>query len=246
MTPENKLLTVKKQARQMTIKSNVGSPTGLIERAIESGADLEKLGKLLELQQKWEAGEARKAFNKAVSMFKSNPPKITKDKQNSQYKSMYTTLGNLVNTVNPELSKHGLSTSWSIKQNGIIEVTCILKHELGHSESASASAAADTSGSKNAIQQIKSTITYLKAVTFESVTGLASTDANVDDDGESHGVECIDEDQKNQIFDMMADKSVDEVKFTAWLKIESIEKMPKSKYQQAIAALEAKKAKASK
>lgn len=215
------------------------TPHDMIRLAVQSGADLEKLEKLMVLQERWEANEARKAYQKAVSDFKKNPPRVTKDKQNVQYKSMYTTLGNLVNTVNPELSKHGLSASWEISQNGIITVTCVLTHQQGHSERTSASAPADTSGSKNAIQQIKSTITYLKAVTFESITGLASTDANLDDDGNG-AVETITKKELNSILDMVADKGVEPDKLLAFLKLDDFENMPKAKYQQAMALLEKK------
>jgi len=57
------------------------APTDLINSAIHNGADLEQIEKLLELQFKWEANEARKAYNKAMAEFKSNPPKIDKDKK---------------------------------------------------------------------------------------------------------------------------------------------------------------------
>ena len=218
-----------------------GSPSDVVRYALkQEGVTVDQLEKLLIIEERYKAGLAKQAYHKAVSEFKKNPPKVTKDKQNTQYKSMYTTLGNLVNTVNPELSKQGLSANWEIKQNGIIEVTCVLTHTMGHSERTSASAPADTSGAKNAIQQIKSTITYLKAVTFESICGLASTDANLDDDGNSFGAVYIDQSELNQILDMVADKDVNVTKFCEHLKIESLEKMPKAKYQQAMTALKNK------
>ena len=216
------------------------STQDLIRYSIEKGADLEKLEKLLTIKERYDAMEAKKAFHKAVSEFKKNPLKITKDKKNSQYNSMYTTLGNLVNTVNPELSKHGLSASWEIKQNGTIEVSCVLTHTAGHSERTSASAPADISGSKNAIQQIKSTITYLKAVTFESITGLASSDANYDDDGNAIGTIYIDEKELSQITDMVDEYKVNLPKFLEYMKIESLNKMPKTKFHQAVKSIQSK------
>lgn len=215
------------------------NPAEMIRLAVESGSDLEKLEKLLALQERWEANEAKKAYHEAMAQFKANAPKVTKDKQNLQYKSMYTTLGNLVNTVNPELSKHGLSASWDIFQNGIIKVTCKMTHRMGHSEHAEASAPADTSGSKNAIQQIKSTITYLKAVTFESICGLASTDANLDDDANAV-VELIDEKQEATIEEYIVSVGADRVKFLKYMKVESLSEIKKSDYQKAINALGAK------
>ncbi len=217
------------------------SPADLIRMAVEGKADLVQLKGLLDLQKEYEANEAKKAFIRAMTAFKIEAPTVTKDKNNKQYNSKYTSLSNLVNTVNPVLSQHGLSSSWDIKQNGLIEVTCRITHELGHSETASASAPADVSGVKNAIQQIKSTITYLKAVTFESICGLASSDANLDDDGNSANTELIDDKQINQILDAIAELNADLPKFLAYLKLDKLENMLKSDYPKAIAAIEAKR-----
>lgn len=221
--------------------TNSGTPSDMIRLAIEQGADIAKLEKLIELKERWEANEARKAFHKAVSEFKKNPPKVTKDKQNLQYKSMYTTLGNLVNTVNPELSRHGLSANWEIEQNGIIKLTCVLTHSMGHSERTSASAPADTSGAKNAIQQIKSTITYLKAVTFESIIGLASSDANFDDDGNGANVRLIDDKEYAHLIELLEDREITHAQFCAYYKIDKVADLPKEKYAQAVKYVELKK-----
>ena len=166
---------------QMAIPTNPGE---MLYLAMAQGKGMDELEKFMDLKDRWEAGEARKAFVAAMSRFKANDIHVSKDKANLQYSSRYTTLGNLVSTVTPFLSQNGLSASWDIDQSGAkIKVTCIITHSLGHSESVWMEAPPDASGAKNPIQQIKSTITYLKACTFESICGLASTDANLDDDG---------------------------------------------------------------
>jgi len=156
----------------------------------------EQVEKMMELQIKFEKNEARKAFFEAVAAFKENPPEVCKDKENMQFskggkKAMYSSLGNFVKTVNPALGAHGLSASWEIEQaDKLVKVSCKLSHRLGHSETVKMEAPPDASGgnAKNPIQQIKSTVTYLRAVTFEAVTGLAATDeANLDDDGNAAG-----------------------------------------------------------
>lgn len=218
------------------------TPAATIMAAVSANADLTKIRELLEIQKEWEANEAKKAFHLAMSEFKAVPPTITKDKMNKQYSSMYTTLGNLVNTVNPELSKHGLSASWDIEQNGVIKVTCKITHKLGHTEQTSASAPSDTSGAKNPIQQIKSTITYLKAVTFESITGLASTDANVDDDGKaSSGL--INEWQVEDLKKLLKEKGFSEASpdFLKYMGVYKIEDILEKEYKKAEAAIKAAK-----
>jgi hypothetical protein len=166
---------------QVAIPTNPGE---MLYLAMSQGKGFDELQKFMDFKDRWEAGEARKAFVLAMSKFKANDIHISKDKANLQYSSRYTTLGNLVETVTPYLSQNGLSAKWDLEQSAQkIKVTCIITHSLGHSEQVALEGAPDTTGQKNAIQQIKSTITYLKAATFESICGLASSDANMDDDG---------------------------------------------------------------
>jgi len=161
----------------------------VIERALLSpDFDVAKLHQLLELRERYEAAEAKKAYVAAKARFASLDVSVTKDKTNRQYDSRYTSLGNMVNTVRPKLGSCGLEASWRIAQNidgKNVRVTCILTHEQGHFEEVSMDIPPDTSGQKNPIQQIKSAITYARNLTFESICGLASTDktVNADDDG---------------------------------------------------------------
>ena len=212
----------------------------MIHLAIQQGAGIDQLERLWDMQLKYEANEAKKAYHFAMSEFKKERIVITKDKDNAQYKSKYTSIGNLVDSVTPILGKHGLTHKWDISQEGdMITVTCVSTHALGHSESVSMRAPSDKSGAKNPIQQIKSTRTYLQAATFESLFGLASTDANCDDDGNGHGnVATIDEKQQSQIIDMMLSKNVNESQFLAWLKVASVENIPADKFGYVMKTLE--------
>lgn len=212
----------------------------MIHLAIQQGAGIDQLERLWDMQLKYEANEAKKAYHFAMSEFKKERIVITKDKDNAQYKSKYTSIGNLVDSVTPILGKHGLTHKWDISQEGdMITVTCVSTHALGHSESVSMRAPSDKSGAKNPIQQIKSTRTYLQAATFESLFGLASTDANCDDDGNGYGnVATIDEKQQSQIIDMMLSKNVNESQFLAWLKVASVENIPADKFGYVMKTLE--------
>jgi len=218
-----------------------GSPAEMIAMVFGSGGDVSQLRELLTIQKDYEANEARKAFHQAMARFKENAPVVTKDKTNSQYNSKYTSLNNLVNTINPALSKQGLTASWNIEQNGTVKVTCKLTHSLGHSEGSSMSADADTSGAKNKIQQIKSTITYLKAVTFESICGLASTDANMDDDGNTASIVPIGDKELGALRDLLISANLKEGPLCKFFKIDALEDLPKEKYGQAVNAIKSQK-----
>jgi hypothetical protein len=162
------------------------TPMSILEIAVSQGADIDKLAKLMELQGRWEANEARKAFNAAMSVFKKNPPPIKKNKHVKFGTTEYdhATLDNVTDTITAALSAVGISHKWKVAQSPEIAVTCVLTHEMGHSEETTLKAGADTSGSKNAIQAIGSTVTYLQRYTLLAAVGMAT---GGDDDGGASG-----------------------------------------------------------
>lgn len=216
------------------------SPADLIQQAVAGGADLDKLSKLLDIQERWEANEARKAFQVSMADFKANPPNIGKDKKVSFGNTKYShaSLYNVVNQITKELSKYGLSASWETHQNGQIGVTCRITHVLGHSQKTTLQAPADTSGSKNAIQAIGSTISYLQRYSLLAVLGLAAHD--MDDDGVKSDDVPITEEQIATLREHMMAVNADEKKFLTYLKIDSLEQLLSSQYLKAVNALKAK------
>jgi hypothetical protein len=181
-----------KQETQLATKYELDStPAKLIEIAITKKADLDKLERLLDLQLRWEANEAKKAYISAMAEFKANPPMIEKDrhvefktKTGDRVSYDHATLANVTHKINQALSQYGLSAAWETNQEGAeICVTCKITHVMGHSEKTALRAPSDQSGSKNAIQAIGSTVSYLERYTLLSLTGLATSD--MDDDARS-------------------------------------------------------------
>lgn len=160
------------------------TPMELLQIAMSRDADVDKLAQLMELHLKWEANQAKKAFVSAMAAFKSDPPEIVKNKKVAFGQTAYShaTLDEVCDKVTAGLSKHGISHRWRIEQdNAMVKVTCILTHELGHSEETAICGGPDVTGSKNAIQAIGSAITYLERYSLLAATGLAA--ANADTDG---------------------------------------------------------------
>lgn len=174
------------------LQSTAITPMHMLQMAVSQNADLDKLEKLMELQAKWEANEARKAFTVAMSAFKATGLIVGKDKSVAFAGTAYThaSLGNVCATIGAELSKHGLSFRWHTEQAaGKIRVTCTLTHIGGHSESVSLESSPDDSGKKNQIQQIASAVSYLERYTLLAITGTATQEQ--DDDGGKFSIEDI-------------------------------------------------------
>jgi len=176
------------EVRQIT--GQAVTPMALIEVAMNQNADVDKLEKLWQLQQQWEANEARKAYNQAMSKFRAECPVIKKTKQ--AHNSKYAGLAETIEQIKPHLEACGLSHSWTTDQaSGAVSVTCRVTHTLGHSESTTLFSEPDKSGSKNSIQAIGSAVTYLQRYTLSSILGLASADESDDDGNAANEVEGV-------------------------------------------------------
>lgn len=179
----NEVITVDEQQQAVQL-----TPMAMIAQAVAQGADVAKLSALLDLQERYEKTEARKAFVSALTEFKNNPPEIFKTKNVSfgggkaAYK--HATLSDVSSIIGAALSKVGISHRWETEQleGGMIRVTAVLTHALGHSERTPLQASPDSSGSKNSIQAVGSTVSYLQRYTLLSATGMAVSDGT-DDDG---------------------------------------------------------------
>lgn len=221
----------------------IESPASMMLRAKQAGLSAEEMQDMLAVQKEWEANEARKAYHLAVKQFKAEEIRITKDKQVrfGDTEFSHASLANIIGTTVPYLSKHGLSHSWNTEQtDGTIKVTCTLTHELGHSESTSMQSAPDASGKKNPIQAIASAITYLERYTFMAITGLAAHDQPDIDDMPQED-ELIDEEQLMNLEALITEVGADRAAFCKACKVESLDHLPKRRYQGAVQRLEMKR-----
>lgn len=170
-------------------------PERLIELALAQNIDADKLAKLMELKLTWDREEARKAYIAALQQFKANPPQINKTKH-VQFPSSkggdvdywHAQLEDIVPLIGEALRAVGITHSWRTSDaNGKTTVTCVFTHKDGHSQDESTlSGPPDTSGGKNNVQAIGSTVTYLQRYTLLSACGLAAK--GTDNDGRTEGL----------------------------------------------------------
>ena len=158
----------------------------IIEKAMASpDFDVAKLTALLSIKEQWDKNEAKKAYNESFTAFKAEALQIVKRtdvKAGPLAGKKYADLPSVVNIVTPALSRHGLSAAWAITKDekDWIEVTCTIKHVLGHSESVSIGGPPDTGGAKSPLQARGSTLSYLERYTLKAITGLSEQDDDTD------------------------------------------------------------------
>jgi hypothetical protein len=212
------------------------TPMDMIERAVSSGAGIDTIEKLMGLQERWEKNQARKAFDAAVADAKAEIKPVARNAKGHNSKK-YADFAAIATAVDPILSKHGLSYRFRSSQGDRINVTCVLSHKLGHAEETTLAGPPDTSGNKNAIQAIGSTLTYLQRYSLMQALGLAAAN---DDDGKSAGGVITDE-QVGALRSLISATKSDIDKFLKWAGVESLPDLPAAKFEAAKAMLEAKK-----
>lgn len=180
--------------QEALIPEVIGRPSlqeRLMELALDPNTDADKLTKLLDAQLRWEANQARKQFETAFQLFKRNAPAILKTKQvevptktGEPMRYSHAELDKITLILTDSLLAVGITHQWKTSdKDGRPVVTVVLKG-FGHiDEAATLSGPPDTSGGKNSIQAIASTVTYLERYTLLAACGLAAK--GQDDDGRS-------------------------------------------------------------
>jgi hypothetical protein len=174
------LVTVDSKSTQVqSSQQQQVNPMQLVSMAVEQGADIDKLSKLMDLQERWESGQAKKAFDEAMNEFQSRMPVVprrgkvdyTTGKGRTNYD--YGRIEDAFALASPILKDVGLSFRFKQETvNGLITVTCIISHRMGHCEENSMSAMPDQSGGKDPLKAMASTNSYLRRYTFTGGFGI--------------------------------------------------------------------------
>lgn len=185
LKPTQQTLPTVEPARAMT-------PMDLIYSMVQHGVDAEQLDKMLTLQERWEANEARKAFAAAMADFQARCPTIFKARRADRYN--YAPLDEILRTIRPHLEACGLSVRFSTRLDGqIITTICTVSHRDGHSEISEFAAPVDPNMKVNETQKVGSANSYAKRYALSNALGLVASDE--DDDGYSAGSVCITDQQ---------------------------------------------------
>ena len=250
MTAAKKVATLPPQAgTEMSVHP------GAMIQALMTLPDLpvEKLEKMFEIQLAYEANEARKDYHTAMAVFGSLVPPLVYDswvnypgkdgKPPTEYG--FTSLAGSLIKVQDAMTQASMKPSWKTKilEGNQIEVTCFITHASGHSESTSLSALPDPSGGKNAIQAVKSTVSYLKRITFEALAGLATKGDDYDDGRDAEAMkEFISKQQLKSLTTKAAKVKADIPKILQIFNVETLADLKTDQYTPVHALLAAKAA----
>jgi hypothetical protein len=148
----------------------------MIERvALDPNSDLAKLEKMLGMQERVLNRNAQQAFSADMAMMQAKLPRVIKTR--SAHNSKYAPLEDINDAIRPTLQEFGFAVTFGIEQSEKnIKVITHLSHRQGHREETSILLPADTSGSKNAVQAVGSTISYGKRYGICAILNISTGD----------------------------------------------------------------------
>ncbi len=241
----------------------------MIERlALNPNVDPDKLVKLYDLAERSRAARAKEAFARDFAEMVPNLPSIDRkgcivvyskadrDKvggprqsDTPQQSTPYATYDDILAGVNPVLSQFGFSISFDhvtvpAGDGYRIATKAILKHRDGHIETAETPPLLqDSSGSKNNVQSVGSSMKYGKRYALCAILPIVShAPQDADDDGRAAGAAAtIDADQIAFIEQQLRDTASDRAVFLKYIGSESVKAMTVPQYQKALTAFASKK-----
>lgn len=117
--------------------------------------------------------ESTTALFGALASAQGEMENASKNSENQHFRSKYADLAEVLNTVRPVLSRHGLSvTQFPSYGDGIVHVETIIAHKSGEWMSEKCSAPAQ----KQDPQGVGSAISYLRRYSLAAVCGIAQED----------------------------------------------------------------------
>lgn len=161
--------------------------TGMMDRGINADAAERWMG----LWNQVEAKEAQRQFHEALAKVQSQVPSIEKNGEirdkNRNVVSGFSTYEDIMRAVKPLLDQYGMTfTCVTGKgENGLVPVTGILGHIGGHTMESVLELPAETSGFKNVVQGVGSSLSYSRR--YLAILMLNIVSADIDDDGVAAG-----------------------------------------------------------
>ena len=216
----------------------------MIERAAQNPAvDVDKLMKLLELKERVDAQQAKKAYAAALAEMQPNLPVIAEKGKIEIGKGKpqsFAQWEDVNDAIRPILAQYGFALSFRIAHpEGKVAVTGVLSHKEGHSEETTIVLPNDSSGSKNAVQAVGSSVSYGKR--YSAFALLNITSRGEDDDGRKAGASAeITAEQVEELQTLIVHVGADVPRFLKFFKIEKLDDLPASKFADAIGLLKRK------
>lgn len=166
----------------------VRDPESILRFAVERGASVDVIERLMLVREKLQAEFSKEKFDEALAAFQSECPVITKTKavkdKGGAVRYWFAPLDVIVTQVKGLLMTHGFSYSLTAKvEGGMVEAICKLTHRNGHSQVSEFKVPIDPKAFMSEAQKFAAALTYAKRYAFVNALGILTADEDTDGAG---------------------------------------------------------------
>lgn len=169
----------------ITEKEDPNSPASLIKMAVEKGAHVDQIEKLIGLQERWERNIAQKEFNLAMAKFQSECPainkkKIVRDKGGKEI-YRYAPLGDIIEQTKKPIADNGLFYDFTTEQTKeTLKVICTVTHSRGFSKNTDFTIPIGNEAYMTDVQKYGARMTFAKRYAFCNAFGITTAEDDTD------------------------------------------------------------------
>lgn len=226
-------------------------PAALLALAVEKDLDVDKLERLMELQERWQATEARAAFNRALQRFQQLAPTIVKQNEvrgrNQHLMYKFAGLDDIRKQIAPALQDAGLTYRWEYARDdgGNVAVTCIITHvDSGHSETTTTTVPPVQGQNTNAAQNIGIAEKYGMRYSLIGALGITTADTDTDGIADEGPAEKVSDEQAANLLALAQECGGTTLKaMLEYVGVAKVADIPAARHAELIAQLEKKRGK---
>lgn len=212
----------------------------MIERAARDPAvDMDKLERLVLMQERVSQRNAEQTFNEAMSAAQKEIGRIATDAANTQTKSRYATYAAIDRIIRPIYTKHGFALSFDTEDGGpadCVRVTCFVSN-AGYTRKYKVDMPTDGKGARGGDVMTKTHATGagMQYGMRYLVKGIFNIAIGADDDGNaaSDNGEMLNTAQADELKALIVSVGADIQKFLTAFSIEKVEDLRVSKFTEA-------------
>lgn len=223
------------------------TPMTMLQQMIDKGIDPKAISDMMDLSERWQAGESAKAYALAISGFQSECPMVFKArevrKQNGDKLYNFANYEDIKRVTRDLEKKYGISTSFTIDlaENGMMKGT--IRIRVGnHFEDKTLSVPIPKGINTNSTQEFGMAVSYLKRYLYCAALDVVVSGEDNDARGLYDRISPTEMEEVNNLIDQIKDAAGDfnHAAFKHWLMVEDLADIPSKKVEMTINELKRK------
>lgn len=212
------------------------NPLAIIAGAIERGMDPDRLGKLMDLQERYEKTRAAEKFSAALAAFQSECPAVHKSRQADRY--AFANYDDVMRVAGPIMARHGIAVSFTVDNQEKMLVITVRVRVGAHCEDYTFPSPVAAGVKLTAPQEYGMTLKYLQRYALCAALNIRTTDI-VDNDGAG----LVTADDIAALEDRFAEAkqvkaSIDWKKFLKWLQCDDVRTISRKQFDTGMSYLD--------